>query len=120
MALHVRWYGIRYTTDVISSKVESKGGVYVIACLNKERMIFFPYFTGEAANLKEKALLHLSNSEENSCIKEKLAGQCYFQYAYIEDEEERKGAARYLYDRYKPPCNTSVPDAKPLEFNLDN
>lgn len=120
MVLRVRWYGVKYTPDVITKRIENKSGVYVIACLNRERMIFFPYFTGEAANLREKALEHLSNSENNSCIKEKLSGECYFQFAYIDDEEQRKGAARYLYDKYNPPCNTSAPEVEPLEFNLDN
>ncbi len=120
MILHVRWYGVRYIHDIISKKVENKSGVYVIACLNKERMIFFPYFTGETENLRKKALEHLSDYEENNCIKEKLTGQCYFQFAYIQNEEERKGAARHLYNKYNPQCNSSIPDAKPLEFNLDN
>lgn len=120
MALRVRWYGVRYTPEVINRRVESKGGVYVIACLNKERLIFFPYFTGETSNLRAQALSHLSDKEQNSCIREKLQGECYFQFAYIEDADARRGAARYLYDRYNPPCNTGAPEAEPIEFNLDN
>ena len=106
------------TEEKVKSKATESAGVYLLwVKLKNEKWRCF--YAGQAKNIKQRLLDHLSDSEENECIKEKVSKYvCGFEYAIISKQDDRDGAEKYLYDHYKPKCNKVDPGGKPIEINL--
>lgn len=72
------------------------------------------FFVGQAANLYMTLLAYLGTITQgdaaaagiNACAKERVAGaEVAYSYAIVEDERERDGSVRSLYEFYQPACN---------------
>jgi len=117
MVLNVEWNLKPYVLneDKIKQVAPDKGGIYRLS--NKKVGIFY---VGQSDNLKSRLLEHLSDKEENNCIKKKLEFQAYFRYAL--SEKDRLCAESFMYQNYKKEkeceCNDKEPSETPCEINL--
>jgi hypothetical protein len=102
----------------VNRRVQRRAGVYKLLSRRSSKK-FEPFYVGEAEDLQEEMLNHLKNGESNKCIRDTLRTRsCRFRFAYLEPEQQRKGAERFLFDYYKGLCNESPPFADPLEINV--
>lgn len=76
------------------------------------------FYIGQASNLEDRLLDHLSDEEENNCIKENVKYRSGFHYAKVGRESDRDGIEKYLYDHYSPECNKVDPGGTPIRVNL--
>ncbi len=118
--LHLDWANYRpYTHENVHSHAPTSAGVYKLAYPNADNLIVF--YIGQADNLDTRLKEHLSDSEQNQCIKQKLArGDCQFTYAVVPNKNDRDGAERALYDYFKPVCNLIVPPGPAISINPTN
>jgi excinuclease UvrABC nuclease subunit len=75
------------------------------------------YYVGQAESLGNRLQEHLSDIEPDSCVKQKIP-ESIFRFAEIEAKRDRNGVERFLYDRFRPECNKTVPGAAPVAVNL--
>ena len=102
----------------VARRVQRRGGVYKLMSRRSSGK-FEPFYVGEAADLHEDMLNHLKSGESNKCIRDTLRTRdCRFRFAYVESEQQRKGAERFLFDYYKGLCNETQPEAEPVEINV--
>ncbi|MEK6664998.1 MAG: hypothetical protein AABZ20_01030 [candidate division NC10 bacterium] len=76
---------------------------------------------GFAEKLRERIDQHATHSD-NKCVRGKVNQfSCYVAWAAVAGEEDRDGAERALYFRFKPECNdrNGVPDGPDLDVNTD-
>ncbi len=99
-----------YTESNVKNKVPEKGGVYLIY----KRSCFY---VGQADNLMTRLLDHLSDKEENECIKNHVHNHiCKFVYALVVQLANRDGIGKYLIDYFKTrsECNRNSPNVEPI------
>lgn len=118
--MNISWSGF-YTYSEANVKINApeKAGIYLLWVeLNDSKWKCF--YVGQAGNLKKRLLEHLSDSEENECIKNKVKKySCGYEFAVIGKQADRDGIEKYLYEKYKPECNKiSPPLVDPIEVNL--
>jgi hypothetical protein len=92
---------------------KNKSGVYVLSSAKASENIYYVC----QGNLQECLIRHLE-AEENPSLKEAFKKLCYFKFAIIEKESDRKGAEKFLYDKLKPRCNQKTPEGQAIEINL--
>lgn len=123
MALRVTWSSrITYNEGNVKYNVPSKGGIYRLMRAQKDGYGIF--YVGESDNLQRRLLEHLSDEEDNDCIKKRLKDIAYFRFALLDDENNRLCAESYLYREYGvngngPTCNKKEPSTDPCEINLE-
>ena len=108
-----------YTEETVKANATTSSGVYLLwVQLEIEKWICF--YVGQALNIYDRFLDHLSNEEENECIKEQVSKYvCGFEYTVISKQADRDGIEKYLYDHYnKFECNKVDPGGKPIPVNL--
>jgi hypothetical protein len=102
----------------VTRRVQRRGGVYKLLSRRSSKK-FEPFYVGESDDLLEELLNHLKSGESNKCVRDTLRTKdCMFRFAYVESEQQRKGAERFLFDYYKGLCNDGKPDAEPVEINV--
>ena len=120
MKMKVTWSGIfsPYDENTVKRFAPTSGGVYLLSVKLKNGK-WKCFYVGKAANLRERLLDHLSEGEENECIKKKVTDYiCGFEFAEVSREIDRKGIEKFLYDRIKPECNQVDPGGSSIEVNL--
>jgi len=104
--------------------VNEEGGVYKLIRKTDDGG-FVVFYVGMTTKLRKRLCDHISDDEDNTCIKNKLKNHsCYFRYAFIGKQETRECAEAFLYKEYDiegngPPCNKKKPEAEPCEINLN-
>ena len=115
---------LEYTERKVVMYAPRDGGVYWVSYQSgDERTIFY---VGQAPDLAERLLAHLSATEPNACIKRYLQDyKCSFRYAKIGNRYaetativNRNGAERALYDKYQPTCNDVAPSGPSADINF--
>ena len=117
--MELNWYGrFDYNEKKVKEEVTNKGGNYMISARlqnGKNR----PIYVGKARYLEKRLLEHLSNGEENKCIKDSVRDNIlYFRYCYVNNERDRKNIEYTLYKRYTPKCNKDVPEGNEIKINF--
>jgi hypothetical protein len=98
--------------------VERRAGVFKLLSRRSSGK-FEPFHVGEAGDLQEDMLNHLKTGESNKCIRDTLRTRaCKFRFAYLDSEQQRRGAVRFLFDYYKGLCDEEGPDVEPIEINV--
>jgi len=107
--LNIKWskiYGYNEGNDYF---VPENSGVYEILIKNKNSKYDRTYI-GETDNLKRRFNEHLSSLEENENIKLGLEQyQCVFNFALINNENNRLDAEQGLYQKYTYSWNQEEP-----------
>ena len=118
--IKLKWSGFKGTynkVDIFNSVTE-KSGVYLIWEF-LEGTKWECIYVGEAANVLETMLGHLSDNEKNKCLKEKIQkSKCGFEYAEVESIKDRKGVYKFIYDKYTPECVKTSAKGEPIMSNL--
>ncbi len=123
----VSWIGFQeLIASDISSKVQERPGVYRLVEPHSDTAIW-PFYVGQADDLQRRLLQHVSNSEENACIKRTISEKkCKFKFAYVQPQKDRDDIERTLYEHFKhseqirhPRCNDKVPPGELCEVNFD-
>jgi len=117
--LKLNWSSVHeYTENNVLKYAPKDGGVYRLSFDSDDKRPMF--YVGQASNLEERLLQHLSVTETDACIKRHLRNYtCYFRYAKIASASDRDGAERALFDKYKPTCNDVAPPGLPADINFE-
>lgn len=92
-----------YTKDNVKKYAPTKGGVYRL--INEKDSKFYVFYVGQSNDLERRLLEHISDSEENKCIKKHLKDYtCHFRFAEVSSSERDKLEKEQI-DEYKPDCN---------------
>ena len=103
------------------AKVPQLPGVYELLVKQADGKYLRRYI-GQGDSLRERFERHLSPSEPNVCIKERLAKcMCAFDYAIITDRADRLDAERALYVRYRSQaeCNHVPPPGSGRPYDVE-
>lgn len=85
-------------------------GVYRLSYKAADGFNYVFYIGRSDESVKKRLLQHLSDTEENMCIKISVKNlECYFKFAPVSDKSEREEAEKALYQKYRPKCNTQEP-----------
>lgn len=117
--LKLNWSSVlEYTESNVLEYAPKEGGVYRLSYKSGDELPMF--YVGQASDLEERLLKHLSATEPNACIKRHIRDYtCYFRYAEIASLADRDGAERALYDKYAHPCNDVEPPGPPADINFE-
>lgn len=118
--MKVTWSGFftPYNKEKIENNATTSAAVYLLwVKLKSDKWRCF--YVGQASNIHDRLLDHLSDEEDNECIKENVSKFiCGFEYAVVTKQSNRDGIEKFLYDYYKPECNKVDPGGTPIEVNL--
>jgi excinuclease UvrABC nuclease subunit len=107
-----------HAKESVQTYVPTSAGVYILL-VKKVSGKWKRYYVGQAKNLEQRLLDHLSDSEENECIrrktKDKIVG---FRFAKVSRQNDRDGIEKFLYDEIDPKCNMEDPGGEPIPVNL--
>lgn len=107
-----------YTESEVKKYVTTEAGIYLLWVQLKSGK-WRCFYVGKAENLETRLLEHLSDNEENECIKNKVSRYvCGFEYVQVSRQNDRDGIEKYLYDYYLPECNKQDPGGKPIKVDL--
>lgn len=97
----------------------SIGGVYRLSYKSSDGN-YYVFYVGQAEDIRERLLQHLSASETNDCIKSYLRTEnCFFRYSKITKQYLRDATERKAYREYGPKCNYQEPAGRlDIEINL--
>jgi len=117
--LKLSWSSVlEYTESNVLRYAPKEGGVYRLSYKSGDKLPMF--YVGQASDLEERLLRHLSATEPDDCIRRHVRDyKCYFRYAKIASIQNRNCAERALYDEYKPTCNTVAPPGPPCDINFE-
>lgn len=117
--LNVSWSTLRdFNSENARRYVPTSAGVYLL-WMKLKNGDWRCYYVGQATNLEERLLAHLSTSETNACIKNHVDQHVNaYCYASVGKQSDRDGIEKYLYDTYKPECNQKDPGGTPIPVNL--
>ncbi len=108
----------RLIEENVNRYVPKDSGVYLLWVKLKNDK-WRCYYAGQATDLKSRLFEHLSNNEENTCIKNNVQNYISgYEYAKISLQSDRDSIEKFLYDYYKPSCNEKEPGGVPISVNL--
>ncbi len=119
MQRRLQWSNLHdLTEENILKYATTDAGVYLL-WLKIKHGKWRCYYVGQADNIEERLLRHISMNEDNSGIRrhirENVSG---FEYAKVAKESDREGIEKFLYDHFHPECNQADPGGNPIEVNL--
>jgi len=89
-----------------SAMIPTSAGIYKILKNDRQDGKYTRVYVGKADNLNTRYNDHLSEFEENLCIKRNLKNyECYFRYALISREEDRQDLEQRLLREGNYECN---------------
>ncbi len=110
---------VNLSRENISTYTSKTAGVYVIWVMLKNNT-WKCYYVGQASDIQQRLLDHISPIESNKCIKE-ISSQyiCGFCIASVTTQGDRDGIERFLYESFKPQCNDiAPPGSKSIPVNF--
>lgn len=118
--MEITWFGdIEFNRNSLE-RLENKGGVYILSVRLKIGSLRV-FYVGKSEDLKKRLLEHLSGTNSSECIQKHMENHyVYFNYAYVNSEEDRKNIEHTLYHHFgKPECNDVEPEGEMIEINFD-
>jgi excinuclease UvrABC nuclease subunit len=115
--MEIQWSSFyMLTKENIRKYVPLSAGIYLLFA-KPGSQTWICYYVGQADDLGNRLFEHLSDIEPDPCLKQKMTASA-FRYTEIAAKRDRSGVERFLYDRFKPECNKTVPGAAPTEVKL--
>ena len=117
--VELKWSSIiLYTLSNVKKSAPLSAGVYRLSFEKDDKLTVF--YVGQADNLDKRLSEHLSDEEQNDCIRRKLKNYtCHFRFAKVASQGDRDCAERALYDHYdEPECNIITPPGEPCDINF--
>ena len=118
--MKIKWSSFHssYTKEELKRHVPKEAGIYLL-WVQLQSGKWRCFYIGKAINLEERLLNHLTASELNTCLKDKVSKYiCGFEYAIVSSENNRDGIEKHLYNQYSPECNQIDPGGRPTVVNL--
>lgn len=116
--IHIYWSRVILYTEENAQVIPEKSGVYEI--LVKGADGYMRRYVGQADNLNIRYLQHLSSEEENPKIREGVRNNtCGFDYALVDDEDDRKDAEKALYEKYDYIWNDKEPEGSGRNLDIE-
>lgn len=118
--MNITWSPFRdaYDETVVKQNVPTDAGVYLLWVKQKDGK-WRCFYVGQASDLEQRLLDHLSAEEPNKSLKTHVADNvCGFEYATVSRQSDRDGIEKYLYDHFSPECNEVDPGGDPITVNL--
>ncbi len=118
--MQITWkrFHAEYTEEKVKRYVPSNAGIYLL-CVKLKNGTWRCFYVGQTNRLDHRLLEHLSDLEENDCIRKRVGRKvCGFRCAVVGRQPDRDAIEKYLYDRYKPVCNQEDPGGTPIVVNL--
>lgn len=112
---------IKYIEKNVNNIIPKNSGVYKLSAEQNDGSVKVRY-VGQAKNLLERSLQHLSESEENDALKESISKYIYWiSFAEVNKKEDRDAVEKALYNHYKPKFNDPdcIPDVEPADINFN-
>lgn len=117
--LTLHWTKLLSLDQSIINTQDFGPGVYRLSYKSADGSYYVFYIGRSDASVKERLLQHISESEENLCIKINIKNlECYFKFAPVDDQTERENIERTLYEHFKPRCNNREPEGEFVEINF--
>jgi excinuclease UvrABC nuclease subunit len=102
----------------IRTYVPKSPGVYLI-WVKLQNGKWRCFYVGQALDLEERLLTHLSPSNPNTCIQTHVRDHiCGFEFAKVARQSDRDGIEKFLYDHFRPECNQQVPGGTAIPVNV--
>ncbi len=107
------------TEQSVKKLLSGIGGVYRLSYKSSDGN-YYVFYVGQAEDIKERLIQHLSANEMNECIKNYLKTEdCFFRYAKITRQSLRDATERKAYREYGPKCNYQEPSGElDVDVNL--
>ena len=119
----LNWAGYKELTVENISNLPTYAGVYKLATYHPSEDKYYPFYVGQAEDIKARTQQHRSDSEENECIKTKFSKYAiYINYASVPGQSDRDSVEVALYNHYEPECNDkdALPDVEPADVSSFN
>lgn len=98
---------------------ERRSGIYRLMTRRQRSEEYPVIYVGKSRDLRERLLEHLSDGEENACLKEKISTlMVWYRIAYAEFEEDRQDAEHTMYHKFNPSCNEVEPAVNVIDMNF--
>ena len=119
--MQITWkrFHAEYTEEKVKRYVPSNAGIYLL-CVKLKNGTWRCFYVGQTNRLDHRLLEHLSDLEENDCIRKRVGrkvcgfrGQLWLAYSRIGMQSRN-----ILHDRDKPVCNQEDPGGTPIVVNL--
>jgi hypothetical protein len=96
--MQVEWIFISdYTEAEVRRVVPRSSGIYLLWVKLKEGNKWRCFYVGQVSDLEARLLHHLTNDEENTCIRKQVASfVCGCEYARVDRQTDRDGAEKFL------------------------
>ena len=103
--MYLNWskFNMPYRERYIKNKVPAISGIYMLY-VQMENEKWDCFYVGNSENLHESMVVHL-DEKNHPQIKENVNDYvCGFEYAALDDADERIAACKYLFDKLNPEC----------------
>jgi len=108
--INVNWSDYIKYTEKDTADIPVKAGVYEYYVKIKDSNNMRYQYVGRATNLQDRFNKHLSDDEENECLKELIEKYIwYYRYALISKQADREDAELGLYNKHNYECNKITP-----------
>ena len=105
-------------TVILSQPV--KAGVYRLSYKSADGSYYVFYVGNADISLKDSLTRHISENEENICIKTTIKNlECYFKVTEINNPAERVNAIRTMIEHFKPKCNPPQTAGEVVDINFN-
>lgn len=117
--MEINWSNFqRLSRENVSKYAVASPGVYIL-WKKVARYEWSCFYIGQAQNLEQQLMEHISSTETNRYLKETIATSiCGFQFSAIIKQPDRDAIEQYLFDKYQPECNFQDPGGIPTLVNL--
>ena len=117
--MEINWSNFqRMNRENIGKYAVASPGVYIL-WKKVARYEWVCFYVGQAQNLEQQLLGHLSSSEPNHHLRETIATSiCGFQFSNIIKQPDRDAVEQFLFEKYQPECNVQDPGGIPALVNL--
>lgn len=118
--IDVYWSGVEEYIEENGKNIPEDSGVYEILVKNKNTGKYMRHYIGQADDLRERYYEHLSDNEENEGISGGVSKWvCGFDFALIDDEDDRKDAEKGLYEKHDYKWNEIEPEGSGRSHDIE-
>lgn len=108
--IKIKWSSFIKHTEIDDATIPDDPGVYEFYSKLKGKETKKRKYVGMAGNLNTVLISHLSEDEDNECLKKLVKDFVWFyRYAIIKNEDNRKDAELGLWKKHTYECNKIEP-----------
>lgn len=118
--MQLTWPKLQSLNQSVISTQSQKAGVYRLSYKSADGSFYVFYVGNATTSLRDSLLWHISENEENVCIKTTIKNlECYFKISEVSGEEDRLNIVKTMGDHFKPKCNLQNLEGKTIEINFN-